>query len=341
MTSYPRWWGKPTTAPPPTSFDQSASDSGKRARAGPAAMMVAVAITTAIAGVMFGFILPLNLAARSTVASVEHTREVIEAVDGVVASAGDLETGQRGFLLTRDAAYLEPYDQGKQLIWHRLSHVQSLTADNPRQADNLTNLTDLLRKKTVELAGTIELARHGDINGAIDIVRRGEGKSLMDDIRQVTGDILSEEQRLLLQRRTEARQSEQRSTQVVLTLCVLLVVGLLLITVLITRAVNAGANRRRLATEAVVHQRLVDMVNIATVMMREVDGIIHFWSEGCRRLFGYTAEQAIGRLSHELLQTVFPVSLADLNATLLRDGTWSGELRHHTLGRRRGDRFSQ
>ncbi len=66
-------------------------------------------------------------------------------------------------------------------------------------------------------------------------------------------------------------------------------------------------------------------------MMREVDGIIHFWSEGCRRLFGYTAEQAIGRLAHELLQTVFPVSLADLNATLLRDGTWSGELRHHTL----------
>ena len=252
------------------------------------------------------------------------------AVDGVIASAADMETGQRGFLLTGDVAYLEPYDQGVALIWHQLSRVRALTADNPRQKDNLDNLANLLQKKIVELGRTIELTRRDDIKGAIDIVHRGEGKSLMDDMRRVTEDILTEEQRLLQQRRAEAQRLEQWSTQVVMILSVLLVVGFVLIAVLIARVVTAGAIKRRLATEAAGRQRLLDMVNVAAVMLREVDGTIHFWSDGCHRLYGYTAEQAIGRSSDELLQTVFPVSLADVDVTLLRDGAWSGELRHRT-----------
>jgi PAS domain S-box-containing protein len=83
-------------------------------------------------------------------------------------------------------------------------------------------------------------------------------------------------------------------------------------------------------TEAADRQQLLDMVNVAAVLLRDLDGTIQFWSEGCYRLYGWTAEQAIGRSSHELLQTVFPGSLADLNATLLRNGSWNGELHHRT-----------
>ncbi len=96
------------------------------------------------------------------------------------------------------------------------------------------------------------------------------------------------------------------------------------------RLLTTRTTKRRIAAEVAERQRLLDMVNVAAVMMREVDGTIHFWSEGCHRLCGYTAEQAVGRSSHELLQTVFPVSLADINDTLLRQGAWNGELRHRT-----------
>ena len=85
---------------------------------------------------------------------------------------------------------------------------------------------------------------------------------------------------------------------------------------------------RRVAAEAADRQQLLNLVNLAAVMLRDLDGTIRFWSEGCCRLYGWTAEEAIGRSSHELLQTVFPISLADLNATLLRDDGWIGELHH-------------
>ena len=109
-----------------------------------------------------------------------------------------------------------------------------------------------------------------------------------------------------------------------------MIIGLLLSGVMLVRAMIGNLTKKRMMAEAAGRQRLLDMVNVAAVMMREVDGTIHFWSEGCRRLYGWTAEQAIGRSSHELLQTVFPLSLAEVDATLLRHGAWNGELRHRT-----------
>ena len=83
--------------------------------------------------------------------------------------------------------------------------------------------------------------------------------------------------------------------------------------------------------DATERQRLLDMLDLAAVMVRDLDGSIHFWSEGCQRLYGWTAAQAVGQSSHRLLQTVFPVKLADIEATLLRHGEWTGELRQRTL----------
>jgi PAS domain S-box-containing protein len=71
-------------------------------------------------------------------------------------------------------------------------------------------------------------------------------------------------------------------------------------------------------------------LNMGTFMTRDFDGTIRFWSDGCARLYGFTAEEALGRNAHDLLRTVFPVSLADLEATLDREGTWTGDLHHHT-----------
>jgi PAS domain S-box-containing protein len=60
-----------------------------------------------------------------------------------------------------------------------------------------------------------------------------------------------------------------------------------------------------------------------------VGGIVD-WNKGSEQLYGYSREEAIGRRSHELLKTQFPVSLHDYQSELERDGLWSGELRHKT-----------
>jgi PAS domain S-box-containing protein len=59
-----------------------------------------------------------------------------------------------------------------------------------------------------------------------------------------------------------------------------------------------------------------------------LDGTIELWGAGAERLYGFTAGEAVGRTSHTLLQTRFPIPLADLRSRLGAAGDWSGELRH-------------
>ena len=80
------------------------------------------------------------------------------------------------------------------------------------------------------------------------------------------------------------------------------------------------------ASEARLHE-LVGTLDLAAVMVRDLDGTIRFWSRGCERLYGWTAEEAVGRRAPELLQTEPPLPRDEIEAALLRDGEWRGDLR--------------
>ena len=75
-------------------------------------------------------------------------------------------------------------------------------------------------------------------------------------------------------------------------------------------------------------RELVSTIDLAAVFVRELDGRIRFWSRGCERLYGWTAAEALGRSSHALLDTVFPVPLAEIEATLIERGEWQGDVLH-------------
>ena len=62
---------------------------------------------------------------------------------------------------------------------------------------------------------------------------------------------------------------------------------------------------------------LVATLDLATVMVRDFDGTILFWSEGCVRLFGWTAAEAIGRTTHDLLRTISPEPGKEIEAKLM------------------------
>jgi PAS domain S-box-containing protein len=67
-----------------------------------------------------------------------------------------------------------------------------------------------------------------------------------------------------------------------------------------------------------------------TFMARDPDGTIRYWAEGCERLYNWKAREAVGRSADELLGTIFPIPLSEIEATLERVGEWKGDLRHRT-----------
>jgi methyl-accepting chemotaxis protein len=162
----------------------------------------------------------------STSKAVTHTHEVLEHIASMLSLLKDAETGQRGYLIAGEEAFLEPYRAGSSDAPVMLKELRKLTADNPNQQKRIESLEPLLAAKLAELKQTIELRGKGGVDEAIKMVRGGEGKRLMDDIRRTADQMDNEERGLLKQRAEEgaAAASGAKSVIIVGTLFCLLCV---------------------------------------------------------------------------------------------------------------------
>lgn len=90
--------------------------------------------------------------------------------------------------------------------------------------------------------------------------------------------------------------------------------------------------RDHLQIEVVERTQQASLLNLThdAIFVRDMDLAIKYWNIGAQELYGWAAEDAIGKRSHELLQTVFSAPLEDIDAELLRTGRWEGELKRTT-----------
>jgi CheY-like chemotaxis protein/CHASE3 domain sensor protein len=153
---------------------------------------------------------------RSTAAADAVTQGVerIVQVQNVLSSTKDAETGQRGFLLTGDEAYLEPFISGKAAIDGELSRIRVLTADSPEQRQRLDRLQGLISAKLDELLSTITLKRAGKSEEALATVRMDRGKVLMDQIRALVEEMQSVDRTQLAQRQQQWQQISGLSSRI-------------------------------------------------------------------------------------------------------------------------------
>ncbi len=107
------------------------------------------------------------------------------ALENLNQSLVDAESGQRGYLLTLDPAYLEPYNRAVKQLPDNLAAVKLRFMQNtdPAVDQHLGPLNDLIRTKLDELGSTVRAAQAGDSIAALDVVRTGQGKQAMDRIR--------------------------------------------------------------------------------------------------------------------------------------------------------------
>lgn len=128
---------------------------------------------------------------------VDHTFKVIQDLDYVLSRIKDAETGQRGYLLSGDPVFLEPYNGSKQDILDHIDHVQLLTADNNSQQKEFPVLQGLIRDKYAFIDGTIADRK---IGRPVTTARLLYGKGIMDKIRQKILLMEQREQKLMLSR---------------------------------------------------------------------------------------------------------------------------------------------
>ncbi|WP_210251320.1 CHASE3 domain-containing protein [Aureimonas psammosilenae] len=141
---------------------------------------------------------------------VVHTYEAIDTTKDVLIGLDDAETGQRGYLLSGDRRYLDPYDKALDRLSTLRMTLSAQIADNAGQVARVGRLNELVDGKLHELAASIRLH---DTQG-FEAARRREvammEQATMDAIRHTIGDITENEKALLASRQTKVERDEQR-----------------------------------------------------------------------------------------------------------------------------------
>lgn len=189
---------------------------------------------TGFLSILLIFFLVGSISYHSTIQLTEaaqwrtHTYEVLNKLSILLSALQDAETGQRGYVITGEESYLEPYQAATHDTDKLQLQLKQLTADNPAQQQRLEKLAPLIAEKLSELQGTIDLRRNKGFAAAHDAIGTGKGKATMDDIRGVVRDMADDENDLLGKRDEEASNSSRNTVAIIVygTLLVgILVVG--------------------------------------------------------------------------------------------------------------------
>nr|WP_288355522.1 response regulator [uncultured Pseudomonas sp.] len=133
---------------------------------------------------------------------VQHTDRVLNNASESLKLSIDQETGFRGYLLSGDVRFLQPYEVAKPRIRAEMQTLNELVADNPLQVERLRSIAALQDEWTAFAQGAIAAKRDG--GNFLDPVRDGRGKQLTDAIRDEYGAFIAMEQRLREERNNAA-----------------------------------------------------------------------------------------------------------------------------------------
>jgi signal transduction histidine kinase len=137
----------------------------------------------------------------NTAQLLSHGSRVINNAEQLLVIITDMETGQRGYIITGDSSYLAPYEAGVDKLEHHLAQLDSITKEYPDQNNRIDTLTDLIHRRADRAKVSIA-ARGESFEKARALIVTGEGKELMSKIRSLIGTIQAEERRIFREQNT-------------------------------------------------------------------------------------------------------------------------------------------
>ncbi|MBX7458974.1 CHASE3 domain-containing protein [Qipengyuania sp. 1NDH17] len=177
------------------------------------------------------------------------TAQIIEELERVDTAALNGETGQRGYLITLDRRYLEPYRQGREQIEPALRRLRELIGNGAttRQEELLDQIDSLARAKFSEMEGTVILLEDGRLLDARRAVLTDEGQETMERLRRALDEMEEIERELLAEQAEETARIEGRVLPLLGTLIMLLLLAILLGSRLVSRAARHEAEAAQAA----------------------------------------------------------------------------------------------
>lgn len=264
--------------------------------------MIAVPVFCLVA--MFGAWVWTRQSALTLNQKIDHTKAVIAEGDRLLISLVDAETAIRGYDLTQDADFLEPYDQALVHFSSALNQLQTLLSGESTRQQQLQQLQQLAQRRLNIINRRLELLQQASLANEAESNRlRYEGKTVMDAFRQELGELQREEQQLLNEYDVELKQI-QRTTEAALWITISLSLLSCVVAIYFFNQLDRDLQERqqRLQESKILIQAIVENV---------VDGVITLNQQGKIEVFNPAAIKMFGYEPDEVLNQDLSILLAD------------------------------
>ena len=256
---------------------------------------------------------------------VLHTKAVIMKAKDYMGSLKDTETGQRGYLLTQDVQYLEPYTNGLQQAENYFLELSNLTRDNKKQVRRLELLNKLMHLKFLELKSTIEAKSLAE---AIGIVKGNSGKKYMEEIRRVVSEFIDEELTLLADRKQEFNENRLKSIFIIkvsIFASLLLIFFFLYIVIIQRNKIDLWNENKELFRQLEENKNAFNKHAIVT--RTTLDGVITSVNDKFIELSGYSKDELMGS-NHSIVNSGYhPKAFwQKMYKTLQKQEVWQSEV---------------
>ncbi|MEH2448104.1 MAG: response regulator [Nostoc sp.] len=226
---------------------------------------------------------------------VQKTQEKINKLEELLSDMKDAETGQRGYILTGQESYLEPYQAVVGNIDQKIAELKDLIVDQPSQQQQFATLESLIAAKLAILKKTIYLRRNQGFDAALQLIQTNRGKYLMDNIRKVIHEIENQDKRLLQQQSQVAKASANKT---LLTLAIAIFLSFLILGI-VYYLISREVKERKLTEETLNQERnfisaVLDTAS-ALVIVIDTQGQIVRFNQACEQITGYSFDEVRGR----------------------------------------------
>ena len=264
--------------------------------------------------------------------AVAHTYQTIGALDALLSTLKDAETGQRGYTITADSSFLQPYTDATTKVWKDFDAVKALTADNSTQQRRLEKLRPLVAQKLMVMDSIVRLS-DVDADAAVRFIRTGRGRMAMEAVRASVTTMEDEERHLMATRSARSSKVVRQSVLVTL-LAAALSIGMV---VLLYRFVRRNERMQQRAADTIAAQRERLQITLTSigdgVISTDADGNVTYLNQVAQSLTGWTNEEATGLPLTTIFNIInestrLPVENPVMRA--LRDGRIVG-LANHTI----------
>lgn len=270
---------------------------------------------------------------------VSHRRELIDHLGNFLATLVDAETGQRGYILTGDIAYLTPYQDALNRLPADMQEIQAMADREPDLSNEVHQIMDQVPHKLDVLSMSLEAYKKSGPNAAQTIVASNQGKRLMDDIRRSTATCIAAQQLLLSTALQNATDAARLHSLVMGSVACLDLAFLLWM----YRRIRSEMRRRAIIADELADQKEFLDVTLGSigdgVLIADTNANVIFLNAVAQKLTGWSSHEAMGKPCADIFNIINEESRQRVPSPVekvLQTGTLVGLANHTLLIRRDG-----